>query len=154
MYFHTQRGTGRTRHHGIIHRKCGELVASAFCRPAVRETPTVSAAQNWHRNNAQSPARDPDCVREDPFWNKYRNLVIGQLQAGQEIDVHLSKYALEVSGCPLGKLVACMGSQQLGVMECLTHIQAEFMLIMSSRWLVLGGRKFHLVALLGKNGLL
>ena len=80
---------------------------------------------------------DPDCAREDPFWTKYLALVQQQAVKGEMPDYYLSRYALEIKGCPLGKVVACIGSQNLALESCLTHIHVEFMHMISSRWPIL-----------------
>ena len=80
---------------------------------------------------------DPDCVRDDPFWGKYRDLVSAQVGIGEKPDFHVSRYALEIKGCPLGKLVACIGSQNLPIIDCLHLISSDFFLLVSSRWPIL-----------------
>ncbi|CAD7947498.1 unnamed protein product [Amoebophrya sp. A25] len=80
---------------------------------------------------------DPDCVREDPFWSKYLELVSAQVAAGEKPDFHVSRYALQIAGCPLGKLVACVGSENMSLRECFYHIPVDFYLLMSSRWPIL-----------------
>ena len=60
-----------------------------------------------------------------------------QAVKGEMPDYYLSRYALEIKGCPLGKVVACIGSQNLALESCLTHIHVEFMHMISSRWPIL-----------------
>ncbi|CAD7975559.1 unnamed protein product, partial [Amoebophrya sp. A120] len=81
---------------------------------------------------------DPDCVREDPFWTKYLNLVSDAVAKNEPPDYHVSRYALQIPGCPLGKLVACVGAESMdSVRDCFYHIPTDFYLLMSSQWPVL-----------------
>eukprot|EP00392_Amoebophrya_sp_AT5.2_P003354 g3359.t1 len=94
---------------------------------------TLSCLFTRNANGISNAFYDPDCVREDPFWQKYQNLIAEAVTKNEAPDFHVSRYALQIPGCPLGKLVACVGSEDMAVRDCFYHIPVDFYLLMSSR---------------------
>ncbi|CAD7952294.1 unnamed protein product, partial [Amoebophrya sp. A25] len=102
---------------------------------------------------------DVDCVASS-FWTRFQQQAVEAVQAyyssegaghfftpetaGHDLrnspatrilDAGASRLALAQPGCPIGKLTACLGAQQLPATDCLQLVSGiEYLQIMASRW--------------------